>query len=60
MSFSKLREQITTDLDRIDSIQDYQRIYLSKEVIQSIKQLNKKFIEHLFNFSGLDPKPILL
>tara|TARA_B110000902_G_scaffold257616_1_gene326060 strand:+ start:225 stop:854 length:630 start_codon:yes stop_codon:yes gene_type:complete len=47
MSFSKLREQITTDLDRIDSIQDYQRIYLSKEVIQSIKQLNKKFIEHL-------------
>jgi hypothetical protein len=47
MSFSKLREQITTDLDRIDSIQDYQRIYLSKEVIQSIEQLNKKFIEHL-------------
>ena len=47
MSFSKLREQITTDLDRIDSIQDYQRNYLSADVIQSIEQLNKKFVEHL-------------
>ena len=48
MSFSKLREQITTDLERIDSIQDYQRIYLSKEVLRSLEQLNKKFVEHLF------------
>ena len=47
MSFSKLREQITTDLNRIDSIQDYQRNYLSADVIQSIEQLNKKFVEHL-------------
>ena len=47
MSFSKLREQITTDLNRIDSIQAYQRVYLSVAVVQSIEQLNKKFIEHL-------------
>ena len=47
MSFSSLREQITTDLDRIDSIQDYQRNYLSSDVMQSIEQLNKKFVEHL-------------
>jgi hypothetical protein len=47
MSFSKLRAQITTDLERIDSIQAYQRIYLSKEVVRSLEQLNKKFVEHL-------------
>lgn len=47
MSFSKLREQITSDLERIDSIQDYKRKYLSEAVIQSIDQLNKKFVEHL-------------
>ena len=47
MSFSKLRAQITTNLDRIDSIQDYQRNYLTADVIQSIEQLNKKFVEHL-------------
>lgn len=49
MSFSKLRTQITTDLERIDSIQDYQRKYLSSAVVQSIKQLNKKFVEHLLH-----------
>ena len=48
MSFSELREQITTDLDRVDSVQDYHRLYLSAAVVQSIEQLNKKFIEHLF------------
>ena len=47
MSFSKLREQITSDLERIDSIQDYKRKYLSEAVIQSIDKLNKKFVEHL-------------
>jgi hypothetical protein len=48
MSFSKLRAQISLDLDNIQSVQDYKRIYLSSEVIRSIDQLNKKFIEHLF------------
>lgn len=47
MSFSKLRAQIETDLDRIDSIQDYQRRYLTSAVVESIKQLNQKFVEHL-------------
>ena len=49
MSFSKLRDQINIELERIDSIQDYRRVYLSKTVVQSIEQLNKKFIEHLLN-----------
>ena len=48
MSFSKLREQISSDLDKIQSIQDYKRVYLSTDVIRSIEQLNKKFVEHLF------------
>lgn len=48
MSFSQLRAQISSDLERIHSIQDYKRMYLSIAVIQSIEQLNKKFIEHLF------------
>ena len=47
MSFSKLREQITSDLNKIHSIQDYKRTYLSSEVIRSIDQLNQKFVEHL-------------
>ena len=47
MSFSKLREQITSELNKIHSIQDYKRIYLSNEVIKSIDQINKKFVEHL-------------
>lgn len=48
MSFSKLRAQISSELDNIQSVQDYKRIYLSSELIRSIDQLNKKFIEHLF------------
>jgi len=48
MSFSQLRAQISSELERIHSIQDYKRLYLSIAVIQSIEQLNKKFIEHLF------------
>lgn len=48
MSFSQLRSQISSDLDKIQSIQDYKRVYLSSDVIRSIDQLNKKFVEHLF------------
>lgn len=48
MIFSQLRAQISSDLDKIQSIQDYKRIYLSSDVIRSIDQLNKKFVEHLF------------
>lgn len=48
MSFSQLRAQISSDLDKIQSIQDYKRVYLSSDVIRSIEQLNKKFVEHLF------------
>ena len=48
MSFSQLRTQISTDLGRIDSVQEYKKVYLSKEVIRSIENLNKKFVEHLF------------
>jgi hypothetical protein len=48
MSFSQLRSQISSDLVKIQSIQDYKRVYLSSDVMQSIDQLNKKFVEHLF------------
>ncbi len=48
MSFSQLRAQISSDLDKIQSIQDYKRVYLSSDVIRSLEQLNKKFVEHLF------------
>jgi hypothetical protein len=48
MSFSTLRAQITTELDHIRSIQDYKRVYLSSAIIKSIDNLNKKFVEHLF------------
>ena len=48
MSFSKLRAEISSELGKIQSIQDYKRIYLSSDVIRSIEQLNKKFVEHLF------------
>lgn len=48
MSFSKLRAEITSGLDNIQTIQDYKRVYLSSDVIRSIDQLNKKFVEHLF------------
>ena len=48
MSFSQLRAQMSSDLDKIQSLQDYKRVYLSSDVIRSIEQLNKKFIEHLF------------
>jgi hypothetical protein len=48
MSFSTLRAQISGELDKIHSIQDYKRVYLSSEIIRSIDQLNKKFVEHLF------------
>lgn len=48
MSFSQLRAQISTELGKINSIQDYKRVYLSSDVIRSLDQLNKKFVEHLF------------
>jgi len=48
MSFSQLRAQISSELDTIQSIQDYKRVYLSSDVIRSIEQLNEKFVEHLF------------
>ena len=48
MSFSQLRRQMASDLDKIHSIQDYKRVYLSSNVIRSINYLNKKFVEHLF------------
>ena len=48
MSCSILRAQLSTELDKIQSIQDYKRVYLSSEVIKSIDNLNKKFVEHLF------------
>ncbi len=48
MSFSQLRAQISSELDKIQSIQDYKRAYLSSDVIRSLDQLNKKFVEHLF------------
>lgn len=48
MSFSALRTQMDSKLSSINSIQDYKRRYLSEEVIRSIEQLNKKFVEHLF------------
>ena len=47
MSFSTLRAQLSSELDQIQSIQDYKRVYLSSEVIKSIENLNKKFVEHL-------------
>jgi hypothetical protein len=48
MSFSTLRTQISSDLNQINSIQDYKRVYLSSQVVKSIDSLNKKFVEHLF------------
>ncbi len=47
MSFSTLRAKMSSELDQIQSIQDYKRVYLSSEVIKSIDNLNKKFVEHL-------------
>ena len=48
MSFSQLRAQISSELDKIQSIQDYKRVYLRSDVLRSIDQLKKQFVEHLF------------
>ncbi len=49
MKWSESRDQFNLELKRIDSIPDYRRVYLSTIIVESINQLNKKYIEHLLN-----------
>ena len=49
MSFSQQRSKIETQVAQINSIQEYQREYLSAPIIDWIDQLAGQYIYHLYN-----------
>lgn len=55
MSFSKLRDELKSKpLDEVTCLQDFHSVYFSESFKGALKDLNDKYINHLFNdLSGL-------
>jgi hypothetical protein len=49
MRFTELRQEITSNLNEVNSLQDYITVYLTTSVQDKIKALNDCFVEHLFS-----------
>lgn len=49
MRFTELREEISNNLNEINSLQDYVNVYLTTSIQDHINGLNDQFVEHLFS-----------
>jgi hypothetical protein len=49
MKFTELRQEIKSNLNEVNSLQDYMTVYLTTSVQDKIKALNDRFVEHLFS-----------
>ena len=49
MKFTELRQEINSNLNEVNSLQDYMTAYLTISIQDKIKALNDRFVEHLFS-----------
>lgn len=49
MRFTELRQEISSNLNEINSLQDYVSVYLTTSIQDHINGLNNHFVEHLFS-----------
>lgn len=49
MKFTELRQEINSNLNEVNSLQDYMTVYLTTSVQDKINDLNDQFVEHLFS-----------
>ena len=49
MRFTDLRQEISSNLNEINSLQDYVSVYLTTPIQDHINGLNNQFVEHLFS-----------
>jgi hypothetical protein len=55
MSFSQLRNKIKIQVAKVNSVQEYQREYLSAPIVNWLEELSGKYIYHLYsNLYGQD------
>ena len=49
MKFTELRQEINSNLNEVNSLQDYMTVYLTTSIQDKIKGLNDCYVEHLFS-----------
>lgn len=49
MKFTELRQEINSNLNEINSLQDYMTVYLTTSIQDKIMALKDRFVEHLFS-----------
>jgi hypothetical protein len=49
MKFTELRQEINSNLNEVNSLQDYMTVYLTTSIQDKIKALNDRYVEHLFS-----------
>jgi len=49
MKFTELRQEINSNLNEVNSLQDYMTVYLTTYIQDKIKALNDCYVEHLFS-----------
>ena len=49
MKFTELRQELNTNLNEINSLQDYVTAYFADSIKDKINALNDKYVEHLFS-----------
>jgi hypothetical protein len=49
MKFTELRQEISSNLNEVNSLQDYMTVYLTTSIQDKIKALNDCYVEHLFS-----------
>jgi hypothetical protein len=49
MKFTELRQEINSNLNEVNSLQDYLSAYFANSIQDKIKALDDKYVEHLFS-----------